>query len=93
MACERELERLQDQFLVGAEVPRELGGGRRARQPCGQDVASALEAQRQLLKDARDAQRPGAVAEVPAELAQDRRDGEAGERGAEIGRASCRERV
>ena len=73
------VERVDHLFLVGAGRLGELGDGRRAAQLGRQLVEHAREADAQLLEAARDVHRPRLVAEVPPDLADDRRHGVARE--------------
>ena len=63
----------------------DVGDRRRAAQGLGQRVVGRGDGQPQLLQAAGHPDRPGAVAEVPLELADDGRDGEAGEVDAPVG--------
>ncbi|GAA3070056.1 hypothetical protein GCM10020254_12310 [Streptomyces goshikiensis] len=70
---------LDDLFVREAEVPGEVGDGRRTVEPDGQLLLRLRDVDAELLEAARDADGPGGVAEVPLDLACDVRHGEGGE--------------
>src|SRR4051794_17823100 len=72
-------------LLIDAQPVRKFGKCRLAAERGRELVAGALDLDRQFLLAARDAQRPCAVAEVAAKLAEDRRYGVAGERRPALG--------
>ena len=74
------LQRLEDLLVVELQRLAELAHRRRAAEAGGQLGAVLVDLQRALLQLARRADRPAAVAEVAAQLADDRGDGEARER-------------
>ena len=76
---------LDDLFDAQTRGLAELRGGRGAPERLGQPLRLARELEAAVLQPARDMQRPGLVAEVALELAEDGRHREAGELGAATG--------
>src|SRR5947208_4871913 len=79
------LERLEDLLLVGTHALGDLADRRGAVALSGQVGDRPVDAQGELLEVAWDPYRPGPVTEMALELAQDRRDGVAGEGDVAIG--------
>ena len=77
--CARGLERLDHVFFLDVGRLGELGDGWRAAELGGEVVDEARDAQRELLHPPRHMDAPRAVAEVAADLADDRRHGIGGE--------------
>ena len=84
-AARRRLERLQHVGLADLEQLGDLGYRRRALELVAELRDRALDRADALLEAARHPQRPDAVAEVAAQLAEDRRPGEGRERDAALG--------
>ena len=84
------LQRLEHVLLVDSDAPRRARPPSAAVQVARELADRAVDLQRQLLEVARDADRPGAVAEVALDLAEDRRDRVARERDLALERRSGR---
>src|SRR5450631_1415056 len=79
------LDPVEHVLLGDLEELRQLGDGRRSSVPGGDQTGGVLDPAGALLGPSRDVHGPTGIAEIALELAQDRWDGEGGERQAAAG--------